>query len=181
VTPVKARIAVFAALLCVAASGCSETFSAVPDVPHAPGTAPAAQTNQGPQPTTGSRWKTVRQERVRVNVPIAWRRVDVNGCDSRGARWAPPDARCGRREGVSFYPAALFEPTYRPGVIRRAETTSIPAVWVGYVYAGDFAVTAFSTDRALVGKLLCSVRSGWASTHTRTYAHRQMRTTCGSS
>lgn len=105
-----------------------------------------------------SGWKTLAYEGVTVDIPSDWERLDMGDCEFRFERWAPPavppcepDA-----EGMAFYGSATFDPDLAPGVIRNDGADPQIPDWEGYVYAGDFAVHASSSDRAVVEGILNS-------------------------
>lgn len=108
--------------------------------------------------STREGWKTIEYQRVQVDVPADWQRVDMDNCGFHFEHWGPPDsADCGSGGGVAFYASAIFDSAHRPGV-SRTDSNDSPA-WGGYVYAGDFAVYASDDRRALVRKVLKSVRA----------------------
>jgi hypothetical protein len=111
-------------------------------------------------PATRQGWKTIEHEGVRVDIPAAWERTDMDDCEFRFEHWAPPDSSaCGFDGGVAFYASAVFDPAHGLG-IRRADTTAADAsTWGGYAYAGDFAVYASDDDRKLVEEVLDSART----------------------
>ena len=104
-------------------------------------------------PPADDGWQTVEYRDIQVDVPSAWERLDMSGCEFQFVQWAPPDSGpCGLQGGAAFYGSATFDPKHGPGV-QREDTT-----WDGYVYAGDYTVYASAADRAVVQKVLDSVR-----------------------
>lgn len=102
-------------------------------------------------------WKTVEYDGVRVDIPSAWERVDMGDCEFQFERWARPDSPpCDFEEGVAFYGSATFDPAHGPGVRRTTENGT--PTWAGYTYAGDFAVYASYSDRAILRGVLASAR-----------------------
>lgn len=102
-----------------------------------------------------SGWKTIEYEGVRVDIPAAWERSDMSGCEFDFEHWAPPDTdACGFGDGVAFYGSATFDPARRPGVWRN-EDPGTPR-WVGYTYAGEFAVNVSAPERDLARRVLQS-------------------------
>jgi hypothetical protein len=106
-------------------------------------------------------WKTIEYQGVRVDIPAAWERAEVGGCEFQFERWVPPNSPACELDaaGVAFYGSATFDPAYGPGV-RREELkgTKGGSTWAGYVYAGDFAVYALNAERDLVERVLRSAR-----------------------
>jgi hypothetical protein len=106
---------------------------------------------ESPQPG----WKTIQYRGVRVDVPSAWDRSDMSGCEFEFEHWAPPGAaNCGMEGGVAFYASATFDPAHGPG-IRRSEDPH-GENWGGYTYAGQLAVYVSDADRAVVRHVLDS-------------------------
>jgi hypothetical protein len=102
-------------------------------------------------------WKTIEYDGVRVDIPAAWERADMGGCEFEFELWAPPESDdCGFGDGVAFYGSATFDPSRRPGLWRE-EDADDPR-WVGYTYAGEFAVNVSAPDRALARRVLASAR-----------------------
>ena len=106
---------------------------------------------------TSTTWKTIEYEGVRVDVPAAWQRFDMDDCEFRFERWGlPSSANCSGGSAVAFYGSATFDPAHGPGV-RRAKGPGEPP-WGGYAYAGDFAVYVTGLDRGTVQRVLKSAR-----------------------
>ncbi|MEU4217360.1 hypothetical protein [Actinoplanes sp. NPDC026623] len=120
---------------------------------RAPGEPRPAAVVSSAAPSARPGWQTIEYRGVQVDIPSAWERVDPSDCEFK--QWAlPGSSPCGRTEGVAFYGSALFDPAHGPGVRRDADG----AGWGGYVYAGDYAVSASDTDREVVQRLLDSAR-----------------------
>jgi hypothetical protein len=103
-------------------------------------------------------WKTIDYRGVRVDIPASWKPADTDDCEFQFERWLPPKTPdCAPDGGVAFYASATFDPAHGPGVRRTVDNKDSPA-WGGYATAGDFAVYASDDDRALVEKVLRSVR-----------------------
>jgi hypothetical protein len=101
--------------------------------------------------------KAVEYHGVRVTVPGAWKRSDMQRCEFAFEHWAPPGApACGRGTGVSFYGSATFDPAHGPGVRRGGRHDSTR--WNGYVSAGDYVVYVAAQDPTVVRDILASVR-----------------------
>ena len=101
-------------------------------------------------------WKTVEMDGVRVDVPDAWDRVEVEGCPSVHEHWALEGAGCGDDQGLALLGSATFDPADGPGVHRYGDGGS--PRWGGYVLVGDLAVNVFDDDRDLVQAVLDSAR-----------------------
>jgi hypothetical protein len=102
-------------------------------------------------------WKTVEYEGVRIDIPSAWERLEMDDCEFQFERWARPGSLpCDFEEGAAFYGSATFDPVHGPGV-RRA-TDNVSPTWGGYIYVGDFAVYASYGDPDLVRDVLASAR-----------------------
>ena len=102
-------------------------------------------------------WKTIQYHGVRVDIPSAWERTDMGGCEFEFEHWAPPGAAdCGLDGGVAFYASATFDPAHGPGVRRTGDSQG--AAWGGYTEAGQFAVYVSDGDRAVVMQVLRSTR-----------------------
>jgi hypothetical protein len=100
-------------------------------------------------------WKTIQYDDVRVTIPSAWERSDMDDCEFEFEQWAPPDSEdCKMFAGVAFYASATFDPARGPGV-GRTEARGEPD-WGGYTYAGEFAVYASDDDREIVQQVLRS-------------------------
>lgn len=118
----------------------------------------------GPRPEaateSGERggWKTIEYQDIRVDIPAAWERAEMDGCEFQFERWVPPSAPACQPAGVMFYGSATFDPAHRPGVRREELNGNNGSTWAGYVYAGNFAVYASNADRDLVGRILGSAR-----------------------
>lgn len=101
-------------------------------------------------------WKTIQYEGVRVDIPSAWDRSHMGGCEFEFEHWAPPGAAgCGMDGGVAFYASATFDPAHGPG-IRRFEGSQ--GGWGGYTVAGGFAVYVSDADPEVVKRILSSSR-----------------------
>jgi hypothetical protein len=99
-------------------------------------------------------WKTVEYRGVQIDIPSAWERSDMSGCEFQFEQWAAPGSPACRLEGgAAFYGSATFDPFHGPGVWQTATT------WSGYAYAGDYAVYVSDTDRDLVQKVVDSARA----------------------
>jgi hypothetical protein len=108
---------------------------------------------ESPQPG----WKTIQYQGVKVDIPSAWERTDMNDCEFDFEHWAPPGAAdCGMHGGVAFYASATFDPAHGPGVIRTEDRQR--ARWGGYTDTGQFAVYVSDSNRALVRRVLDSTR-----------------------
>jgi hypothetical protein len=109
---------------------------------------------ESPQPG----WKTIEFQGVRVDIPSAWERSDMDGCEFEFEHWAPPPgaADCGMEGGVAFYASATFDPAHGPGVRRTEDKQG--AAWGGYTDAGQFAVYASDNERDVVVRVLDSAR-----------------------
>jgi hypothetical protein len=108
---------------------------------------------ESPQPG----WKTIQYQGVKVDIPSAWERTDMDDCEFEFEHWAPPGAAdCGMGGGVAFYASATFDPAHGPGVIRNGATQG--ARWGGYTDTGELAVYVSDSDRALVRRVLNSTR-----------------------
>jgi hypothetical protein len=102
-------------------------------------------------------WKTIQYQGVRLDIPSAWDRSDMSGCDFEFEHWAPPGAAgCGTDGGVAFYASATFDPAHGPG-IRRSDD-SHGGSWGGYTDVGQFAVYVSDPDREVVKRVLNSTR-----------------------
>jgi hypothetical protein len=107
------------------------------------------------EPTGADAWRTIEYDGVRVDVPPAWRRSDMGGCEFAFEHWGPPGPpACGRDGGVAFYRSATFDPARGPGVRRTGTGSGRGAAWAGYAYAGDLAVYAADDDRRVVQRVL---------------------------
>lgn len=103
-------------------------------------------------------WKTVELDRVRVDVPQTWERTSRAGCEFEFERWAPrSDSGCNGHVGVSFFASATFDAAQLPGVLRRWHDGSWSG-WGAHTEAGDLAVDVIGPDRALVRRVLATVR-----------------------
>lgn len=109
------------------------------------------------QPSSGE-WQTTSEEDAAVAVPGDWSRYhcefdgfehDVYGPSSKDA--------CEYVTYLAFYGSATFDPFARPGVLSANEDADVPG-WAGYVYAGDWAVSASTPDRDLTRRILASAR-----------------------
>jgi hypothetical protein len=108
---------------------------------------------QSPQPG----WKTIQYQGVRVDIPSAWKRTDMNDCEFEFEHWGPPGAAdCGMHGGLAFYASATFDPAYGPRVIRTEDPQRVR--WAGYTDTGQFAVYVSDSDRGLVRRVLNSTR-----------------------
>src|SRR3954449_529993 len=108
---------------------------------------------RSPQPG----WKTIQYHGVRVDIPSAWERTDMNDCEFEFEHWAPPGAAdCGMHGGLAFYASATFDPAHGPGVIRTEDPQRVR--WGGYTLTGRFAVYVSDGDRGLVRRVLSSTR-----------------------
>jgi len=106
----------------------------------------------------GPGWKTIEYAGVRIDIPVAWKRLDRSGCESAAEHWGPPPSDpCAFERGVGFYVSASFDPAYGPGVRRSTEDGT--SAWGGYVLAGDLAVYASSEERGVVKRVLDSARA----------------------
>ena len=107
---------------------------------------------ESPQPG----WKTIQYRGVRVDIPSAWDRSHMGGCEFKFEHWAPPGAAgCGMDGGVAFYASATFDSAHGPG-IRRSEDSQ--GGWDGYTVAGQFAVYVSDADPDVVNRILNSSR-----------------------
>jgi hypothetical protein len=86
-------------------------------------------------------WQTVEHEGVLVDVPANW------NCDAglQGPACVHGDER------LNFYASAIFDPVTGPGLFDERD-------WVGYVYAGDWAVSVQAADRDEALRILGSAR-----------------------
>lgn len=144
VPPSRARLLLIASV-CAAIVAGAVLWSAIR---HEAG---AEVVDESPQPG----WRTIKFEDVRVTIPAAWERSDMDDCEFQFEHWGPPgSARCGVATGVAFYRSATFDPAHGPGV----ERTEAPgdSAWGGYTYAGDFAVYVAADDRGIVQRALKS-------------------------
>ena len=134
-----------AGLLLGLASACNATADATP----------AAVVDSSPD----SNWQTIEYHGVRVDIPVAWERSDMDDCEFKFEHWAPLDSgACGRGSGVSFYASATFDPAHGPGVHRSDTAGAAEPSWGGYVGAGDVDVYVADDSRDLVVRVLDSVR-----------------------
>jgi len=107
-------------------------------------------------------WKTIEHRGVLIDIPAAWERAEVDGCEFQFERWVVPASSPACEPdaaGVAFYGSDTFDPAFGPGVRREELNGTNALTWAGYVYAGDFAVYALNTDRGLVSRVLGSARS----------------------
>lgn len=102
-------------------------------------------------------WQTIEYQRVRIDIPSTWKRLDMGDCEFEFERWARPGSPpCEFEEGAAFYAAATFDPAFGRGVRRTTENGS--PTWGGYTFAGDYAVYATYGDRDVVQQVLDSAR-----------------------
>lgn len=104
-------------------------------------------------------WRTIEYRGVRVDIPADWQQEDLDSCEFQFEHWAPSDSKdCDPGgSGVTFYGSVTFDPFYAPGV--RSSEFDADEAWVGYAYAGDYAVHVAGDDRRLVARVLRSARS----------------------
>ena len=102
-------------------------------------------------------WKTIQYQGVRLDIPSAWDRSDMSGCEFDFEHWAPPGAvDCGMDGGVAFYASATFDPAHGPGIRRSDDSQG--GSWGGYTDAGQFVVYVSDRDREVVRRVLTSTR-----------------------
>jgi hypothetical protein len=105
-------------------------------------------------------WKTIVYHSVQVEVPSSWARLDMSDCEFQLEVWAPSDSPpCDFEVGAAIFGSATFDPAHGPGLRRASTNRAGAATWGGYVYAGNFAVTAAGTDREAVQRVLESARA----------------------
>lgn len=93
-------------------------------------------------------WRTVTYDGVSVEVPDAWRRLDMADCEWQFVQLGPASADpCEQTEGVSFYGSATFDPATGPGLRGRS----------GYVGAGD-RIAYVTADPGVAWRVLASAR-----------------------
>lgn len=107
------------------------------------GVGPPASADPGEE-----QWRTVEHERVLVDVPADWQRLDMTACgpDARLLRLGPSGASaCDGFRGASVYGSALWDACCGPGE--------------GYTYAGDQVVNVEVRDDEVARRVLASFRT----------------------
>ncbi|WP_300681014.1 hypothetical protein [Nocardioides sp.] len=101
-------------------------------------------------------WQTVGYGDVQVSIPGDWKRLDIDGCESKPDAWAPKDTpACDLTTSITFVgDTASFDPIGGPGVVTDPDGNGHHA---GYQVVGRIAVTAEATDADEVREILDSV------------------------
>lgn len=105
--------------------------------------------------------QTISYDGVRVTIPQAWERLDLDSCEFEFETWGPPsEDPCGPDVGVAFYPSATFDPATGPGAHRVTDGRADDPEWAGYKLAGDeWAVDVQDDSEDVVRRVLASVTS----------------------
>lgn len=110
----------------------------------------------------GPGWRTVtvapepdRAARVRLELPVEWRRVDTSACEWQVTAYGPPGTDACDVAGypVTLHEADVFDSARQAGLI-----TSADGRWSGHVVAGGTVVAVGGTDRATTRRVLASAR-----------------------
>jgi hypothetical protein len=112
-------------------------------------------------PTTtppASGWQTVVHDDVSVDLPGDWQSFTCDFDGFTSEIYGPTrDDACGFGTYVAFYASATFDPADLPGVITTGRGPE-NGTWGGYVYAGQYAVSASTIDADLTRHLLATAR-----------------------
>jgi hypothetical protein len=144
-----------ACLLLGLASACNATSDATP----------AAVVDSSPD----SNWQTIEYHGVRVDIPVAWERSDMDDCEFKFEHWAPLDSgACGRGSGVSFYASATFDPA--EGLACTDPTRRVPMNRHGVATWVPGTSTCTSQTAAAISSSGCWTRFGTSSQGARSSA-----------
>lgn len=105
-------------------------------------------------------WQWAVNVDVRASIPGDWSKYtcDFDGFESDVYGPSQADA-CNFRTYLAFYGSATFDPFDGPGVISSSSGPSpYDETLGGYVYAGQWAVSASTPDRDLTRRILASAR-----------------------
>lgn len=97
-------------------------------------------------------WATAEHGGVTVDLPPGWAELDQSGCRWPWPRFGPRSSNpCDpRADGFTFYNSATFDPFEGPG-LRRSH-----GGWVGYVLAGEYAISINAADKEVAQRVLDS-------------------------
>lgn len=112
--------------------------------------------DQSPTVPVGE-WQPVESDDVRAQVPVGWSRFTCDFDEVARDIFGPSEAdACDFETYLAFHGSYNFDPVNLPGVITRDAGGE---AWGGYVYAGEFAVSASTPDRDLTRRILASART----------------------
>jgi len=103
-----------------------------------------------------ARWQTIEHDGLRVDVPSAWHRADLSGCDRGDAEvWTPSaDDACGDGPGIAFLDSATLCASDGRGI--REEPGSGSERWTGCRRVGETAVSVTAAHRSIARQVLRS-------------------------
>lgn len=104
-------------------------------------------------------WQTVAQDHARAELPPGWHKVECGSDGGEHPVFGPTDVDpCEFGAYAAFYGGATYDALQFPGVVTRSEEDG-EVRWSGYVYAGDWVLSAASPDRDLTLRILASART----------------------
>ncbi len=104
-------------------------------------------------------WQTIAQDHARAELPPGWHEVDCDFGGGDRSLYGPTDVDpCEFGAYAAFYGGATYDAAQLPGVLGHSEEDG-EVRWSGYVYAGDWVLSAASPDRDLTLRILASART----------------------